>query len=147
MQQSMAGNQMQLNLAGPRRALADVLTLSEQQALLRSRLQNLAPDSPPPRALAQDAVELSEGPSVVSDSPQELAGQIPQLSRGVQQLAADALREMARSTEGVAERQQGQAGAHQQSAMMNLNELAYLLSELMSNMMSGQQSGGSMSMQ
>src|SRR5690606_21269021 len=117
-------NQMQLNLAGLRRALEDVLTLSEQQELLRSRLQALAPDSPQLRALAQDQVELSEGLSVVSDSLQQLAGQIPQMSRVVQQLAGDALREMARSTEAVAERQQGQAGAHQQSAMMNLNELA-----------------------
>ncbi len=147
MQQQMQGNQMQVNMAGLRRALDDILTLSQRQEGLRSDVRGLSPDSPQFRPYAQRQVELSEGLSVVSDSLQQLARQIPQMSRSIQQQTGEALQDMAMATDAMSERTAGQAGGHQKSAMMHLNELALLLSDLLNQMMNSQGSGGGMSLE
>ena len=148
MQQNMQGSQMQINIAGLRRALSDVLQLSGDQETLRMALAELATDSPLLRDVAQQQVEIGENLSTVSDSLQNLARKIPQMSRAVQQHAGDALSEMTNSVEALTERIARQATGHQKSAMMHMNELALLLSDLLnqlSNQSSG--SGGGMSMQ
>ncbi len=146
MQQGMQGQMIQINRAGLRRALDDILRLSQQQESLRGDVSRLASDSPQLRTYAQRQVELSEGLAVVSDSLQRLAREIPQMSRQVQQQAGEALREMASATEALAERTAVRAAGHQKGSMMHLNELALLLSELLDQLMNMQQSGGSGSM-
>ena len=148
MQQGMQGAQMQINLAGLRRALSDILTLSQLQEGLREHVRGLATDSPTMRQLAQDQVELSSGLRVVSDSLQSLSNKIPQMSREVQQHAGDALREMSSAVESMTDRVANRASGHQKEAMMHLNELALLLSDLLNELMNQQGSGGGgMSMQ
>ena len=148
MQQGMQGAQMQINLAGLRRALSDILTLSQLQEGLRENVRGLATDSPTMRQLAQDQVELSSGLRVVSDSLQSLSNNIPQMSREVQQHAGDALREMSSAVESMTDRVANRASGHQKEAMMHLNELALLLSDLLNELMNQQGSGGGgMSMQ
>ena len=119
---------MQINIAGLRRALSDILTLSQLQEDLRENIQDMAADSPAMRNYSQQQVELGEGLSVVSDSLQNLANQIPQMSREVQQHAGDAIREMTQSVEAMTDRVANRASGHQKEAMMHLNELALLLS-------------------
>ncbi len=149
MQQGMEGSQIQINIAALRRALSDILTLSQEQEKLINNVRALSPDSPALRQFAQAQVELGEGAAVVSDSLQKLARDIPNMTREVQQQAGEALRAMGLSTEAMTERQSGQAAAHQKSAMMHLNELALLLSDLLDQMMNSQSSssGSGMSMQ
>ena len=148
MQQGMQGAQMQLNLSGLRRALSDILTLSQLQEDIREQVRNLASDSPAMREHAQQQVEMGEGLSIVSDSLQQLAKQIPQMSREVQQHAGDALREMTSAVEAMTDRVANRASGHQKESMMHLNELALLLSDLLNEMMNSQGSGGGgMSMQ
>jgi|GEM_PF-298788 len=148
MQQGMQGAQMQINIAGLRRALSDILTLSQLQEGLRENVRGLASDSPTMRQLAQDQVELSSGLRVVSDSLQSLSQKIPQMSREVQQHAGDAMREMSSAVESMTDRVANRASGHQKEAMMHLNELALLLSDLLNEMMNQQGSGGGgMSMQ
>ena len=148
MQQSMQGRQMQINIAGLRQALSDVLTLSERQELLRSEVRGLSADSPMLRNFAQRQVELGEGLSTVVDSLRSLAREIPQMTREVQKHAGEALREMSSATEAMADRVARRAGGHQKGAMTQLNELALLLSDLLNQMMNASSgSGGSMSMQ
>ncbi|MFK7846349.1 MAG: DUF4175 family protein [Rhodothermales bacterium] len=149
MQQGMQGNQMQINIAGLRRALSDILTLSQLQEDLREDVRGLAADSPVMRENAQLQVELGEGLSVVSDTLQKLSAKIPQMSREVQQHAGDAMREMGSSVEAMTERVPSRASGHQKESMMHLNELALLLSDLLNEMMNsqGSGSGGGMSMQ
>ncbi|QXD15665.1 chromosome partitioning protein ParA [Rhodocaloribacter litoris] len=147
MQQNMQGQQLQLNLAGLRRALSDILTLSQQQETLRGEVRGLAADSPLLRRYAQDQVVLSEGLSVVTDSLRSLARNIPQMTREVQRHAGEALREMGAATEAMAERVARRATEHQKGAMTHLNELALLLSDLLNqlmNSMSGMSSNMSM---
>ncbi|WP_457651996.1 DUF4175 family protein [Rhodocaloribacter sp.] len=148
MQQSMQGRQMQINLAGLRQALSDILTLSERQELLRGDVRGLSADSPLLRDYAHQQVELSEGLSTVVDSLRSLAREIPQMTREVQRHAGEALREMGSATEAMADRVARRAGGHQKGAMTQLNELALLLSDLLNQMMNASSgSGGSMSMQ
>lgn len=147
MQQQMQAAGLQVNMAGLRRALDNILTLSQQQEGLRARVQNLSPDNPQMRQHAQRQVELSEGLTTVSDSLQKLARDIPQMSSRVQRETGEALRDMSMATEAMAERIAGQAAGHQKGAMMHLNELALLLSDLMNQMMNGASGSGGMSLQ
>lgn len=147
MQESMSGSSMNLNIAGIRQALEDVLTLSQNQETARQGVQQLAPDSPLLRDYAQDQVRLGEGLSIVADSLQRLSREIPQMSRTVQQYTGEALREMSAATTALADRSARAGAAHQQGAMMHLNELALVLADLLDQMMSGGGGGGSMSMQ
>lgn len=147
MQQGMQGQQLQINTAAVRQALSDILTLSQQQEALRADVNNSPADSPRHRDQAQRQVELSEGLRVVSDSLQNIARDIPQMTRAVQQEAGDALRAMNESTTNLAERSSREAVGQQKSSMMHLNELALLLSDLLAQMQGGQGQGGGMSMQ
>lgn len=141
MQSSMQGSQMQVNLSGLRRALSDVLTLSQGQESLRQRLRTNVSEAPSLRENAREQVELSEGLSMVIDSLQTLAKNIPQLSRETQRLSGQALREMGAATEAMSERSAGEASGYQTAAMMNLNELALMLSEVLDQLMNQSGSG------
>lgn len=147
MQQGMQGQQMQMNMAGLRRALDDVLGLSNDQELLRGEVQQLAADSPQLRTTAQQQTRLSEGLSVVADSLQSLARSIPQMTRDVQVHAGEAMREMGDATQAMTDRAARRASGHQKGAMTHLNELALMLADMLDQMMNGQGSGGSMSME
>lgn len=148
MQTSMQGQQMNVNMAGLRRALSDVLSLSQQQEDLRSSIRNHASEQTPLRDQARRQVELSEGLSTVTDTLQQLSREIPQMSREVQRHAGEALRAMGSATEAMGERAVAEVSGQQKVAMTHLNELALLLSDLMNQMMNQQQGGqGGMSMQ
>lgn len=143
MQMNMQGAQMQLNIAAIRAVLEDVLTLSENQELLRLEVMELATDSPLLRDAAQQQVELSEGLAVTADSLQAIAREIPQMTRDIQQRAGDAQREMAEATGALTERAARRAAGNQRGAMTQLNELALLLSELLNQQMNGSGAGQS----
>ncbi|NBC15751.1 MAG: hypothetical protein GVY18_00370, partial [Bacteroidetes bacterium] len=147
MMQGMQQQQKQINMAGLRQALSDILTLSDQQETLRGTVEASAPDSPTLRQHAQRQVDLSEGLTTVSDSLQALASDIPQMTSAVQEETGNALRAMSRSTEALSERSQRTATGLQKTSMMHLNELALLLSDLMEQMQNQQGGGGGMSMQ
>lgn len=138
----MSGRQQQHNIAGLRRALEDVLTLSFEQESLRDRAARQRPESPAIRQNAQQQVELAAGLASVTDSLRALARQIPEMQRAVQQRSGEALRQMAEATENLADRQPGRAAGHQKGAMTSLNELALLLSDLLEQMMGGAAAGG-----
>jgi len=143
MKMSMQGAQMQLNIAAIRMALEDVLTLSKQQELLRLDIIDLASESPLLRTAAQSQAHLMEGLTVVSDSLQRIAKEIPQMTRDIQQRAGDGLREMNEATVALSERAARRAGGFQKGAMTNLNELALMLSELLNQQMNGSGAGQS----
>ena len=143
MQMNMQGAQMQMNIAAIRAALADILTLSENQEALRLDVLDMAADSPLLRDAAQRQVELSEGLATTSDSLQAIAREIPQMTRDVQQRAGDAMREMSEATGALTERAARRAAGNQRGAMTNLNELALMLSELLNQQMNGSGAGQS----
>ncbi len=147
MQQGMQGAQRQINLAGLRRALGDVLTLSQEQESLRKNLLEHVSNQPSLREDARLQDALSAGFATVIDSLRSLEKNIPQLSREVQRLSGQALMEMERATSAMTERSVGEAGGHQTASMMHLNELALLLAGVLDQLMNQQGSGGGGSMQ
>ena len=148
MQQSMQGQQMQINMAGLRSALDNILRLSQDQEALRRSVRDLSSDTPQLRTYAQEQKELVSGLQTVADSLQKLARKIPQMTRKVQEESGSALRDMEQATTNLSERNASPAAGHQKGSMMHLNELALLLSDLLSQMQGGGQgSGGGMSMQ
>ncbi|MBT8399827.1 MAG: chromosome partitioning protein ParA, partial [Rhodothermia bacterium] len=140
MQQNMQGNQLQLNIAGLRQVLNDILVLSQQQEETRNDVSETEADSPALRNYARLQVELGEGLRVVSDTLQKLSREIPEMSRQVQAETGKALREIQMATESLADRSARRASGHQKASMMHLNELALLLSDLL-NMLMNQQMG------
>ena len=147
MQQGMQGAQRQINLAGLRRALGDVLTLSQEQEALRKNLLEHVSNQPSLREDARLQDALSAGFATVIDSLRSLEKNIPQLSREVQRLSGQALMEMEQATSAMTERSVGEAGGHQTASMMHLNELALLLAGVLDQLMNQQGSGGGGSMQ
>ncbi len=147
MQASMQGAQRQINLAGLRRALGDVLTLSQEQEALRKNLLEHVSNQPSLREDARLQDALSAGFATVIDSLRSLEKNIPQLSREVQRLSGQALMEMEQATSAMTDRAVGEAGGHQTASMMHLNELALLLAGVLDQLMNQQGSGGGDSMQ
>ncbi len=140
--QQMQQKSKQMNKDGLRRALDNVLTLSQQQEALRRQVEALAADAPQLRPHAQRQVELAQDLRVVSDTLQRLAREMPEMNREVQRYAGEAGREMEAATTALAERLTAQAEGNQKAAMMHLNELALLLSDLLNQMMNGQSGEG-----
>ncbi len=148
LQMNTAGQQQQINLAGVRSVLEDVLTLSRDQEALRQDVDGFAIDSPRLREAARDQAQLSDGLSVVADTLQRLSREIPQMSRVIQEETGNALRLMGESTDALSERTARRATTGQQGAMSHLNELALLLSDLLNQMNNASGAGqGNMSME
>jgi hypothetical protein len=148
MQTGMQGQQMEMNVAGLRRALSNVLTLSQNQEELRRRIRNTTSEAPSLREDAREQVDLSEGLATVIDTLRNLAKNIPQMSREVQRQSGEAIRHMSRATEAMTERAADEAAGYQKASMMHLNELALMLSDVMNQMMNSSGTGsGSPSMQ
>ena len=142
MQQAMQGAQMQMDTRGVRNSLSDVLRLSEREEDLRTLVDEAGGDGPRLRELARSQVELADGLRVVTDSLVQLARRIPQMSSALQERAAEGMREMNRATTALSDRVPAQAAGFQRSAMMQVNELALLLSDLLASMSNPSSSGG-----
>jgi len=134
LQMNTAGQQQQINLAGVRSVLEDVLTLSRDQEALRQDVDGFATDSPKLRDAARQQAQLSDNLGVVADTLQRLSREIPQMSRVIQEETGNALRLMGESTDALTERTARRATTGQQGAMSHLNELALLLSDLLNQM-------------
>jgi hypothetical protein len=131
MAEETAGMQQQVNVNALRRALEDVLTLSQEQERVADEVEALPARSPALRAHARQQVELAQGLSATADTLRSLARSVPQLSAAVTARAEDGLREMTMATERLAEGDAGPASGHQKTAMAHLNDLALLLSDLL----------------
>ncbi|HET6567511.1 MAG TPA: DUF4175 family protein [Rhodothermales bacterium] len=148
MQQNMQGQQKQVNMAGLRRALEDVLTLSKRQEDLHEGVRGLSSDNAQLREYARQQEGLSESLRAVSDSLQKLSHDIPQMDTEIPKRTGEALNAMHAAVEAMTERSATEAVGQQQASMMHLNELALLLSNLMDQLNNSQNGGsGGMSMQ
>ena len=142
MQQGMQGMQAEMNRASLRMILAQVLTLSRNQESLRKLVEAHVSDAPSLREDLRRQAELSEGLATVIDSLRSLGKTLPALSREAQRLSGQSLREMDRAMDAMTDRAVGEAAGYQTASMMNLNELALLLSGLLDRMMQPSGQGG-----
>lgn len=149
MQQNMQGQQMSMNLAGLRHVIGNVLMLSHDQEALVQRVLTTTANSNLLRDHAQGQSQLRDGARIVIDSLQSLGRTLPQMTRDAMQYAGSALLSMESATDALVERSSRQAELIGREAMMNLNELALLLSDLMAQLQNSaaSASGGGMSME
>jgi len=142
MSSQMQGRQQQMNVAGLRRALDDVLTLSQEEERAADEARRLAPRSPALGAHARRQVELAESAAAVRDTLRALARAIPQLGVAIDSRTDDALREMSQATTRFAAGQPAPAAGHQRTAMAHLNDLALLLADVLEQVQAQQMGGG-----
>lgn len=140
----MQGQQQQIDTARLRASLEDILTLSTEQERLANETSRTASRTPALRPLARRQAELRTGLRSVSDSLQSIARTVPQLGRKVSESAQAALREMRGAVDELAEQRSGPAASRQRAAMTDLNELAVLLADALSQLQNqqNQQGGG-----
>ena len=141
MRQGMQSTQMRVNLDNLRRTLRQIITLSHDQEDIQAETTSMGRGSAGLPPLARTQIRIAEGTGVVADSIRSLATDIPEMTREVQRHTGEALREMGRATEAMAERASREAGLHQRTSMMHLNELGLILSDLLDQLMN-QQGGG-----
>ena len=146
MQQQMQQRQQQMDAAAMRRALDDVLRLSQQQEALRQRTERTSPDSPGLADAARQQQALERSLDAIADTLGRIAERSPVVSRALQQQTGAAKRQMRDAAAQLAGRQPQAAVGAQRSAMEGLNELALRLTQMMQSGQGGQ-SGSSQSLQ
>jgi len=148
-QSGMTGQQMSINTAALKQVLSNTLRLSIDQEQLRAEIRDATHESPLLRGFARRQSILATGGALISDSLQSLARHLPQLPRDAQRYAGNALLNMNASVEELTDRDPISAESHGGQSMTSLNDLAFLLSELLEQLMNSSSSsgGGGMSME
>jgi len=148
-QSGMTGQQMTINTAALKLVLNNTLRLSIDQEQLRTEIRSATRESPLLRDFARRQSILATGGALISDSLQSLARNLPQLPRDAQRYAGNALLNMNTSVEELTDRDPLSAESFGGQSMTNLNDLAFLLSELLEQLMNSSSSsgGGGMSME
>ena len=148
-QSGMTGQQMTINTTALKLLLSNTLRLSIDQEQLRTEIRNATRESPLLRDFARRQSILAAGSALISDSLQSLARNLPQLPRDAQRYAGDALLNMNASVEELSNRDPLSAESFGGQSMTNLNDLAFLLSELLEQLINSASSsgGGGMSME
>ena len=149
--QGMQSQRQKVDAAALRRALEDVLTLSQRQEALASETGRTPVGNPALVPLGRRQRDLNDGFRAVVDTLVRVGRSVPQLGAAVQLRATNARSEMDRALAAMGERQAPVAAASQRMAMSHLNELALLLAEVLDNLQNESQSqsggGGGMSQQ
>lgn len=148
-QSGMQGQQMQINLAALKLILSNVLRLSNDQEELRRQIAQSTHESPLLRDFARQQLILETGATIVADSIQSLGRSLPLLSRDVQMHAGNTMLNMSSSIEALTDRNSNIAESYGAQAMTSLNDLAFLLSDLLEQLLNSSSSngGGGMSME
>ena len=142
MQQQMQQRQQQMDATALRRALDDVLRLSQQQETLRRRTERASADSPTLADAARQQQGLERGLDAVADTLGRIAERSPAISRALQQQTGAAKRQMREAGQQLAGRQPAAAAQAQQGAMEGLNELGLRLQQMLAQGGSSQSGGG-----
>ncbi|MFP4228580.1 MAG: DUF4175 family protein [Salinivenus sp.] len=147
MKKKMQAQQQQQNVTGLRSAFENTLRLSKKQEALRSTVdaQSDEDDGLPARAREQNV--LVTGLETVTDSLRSIARRSPSMTQAVQTETGEALQAMESAVTALDEREAGAASDHQKTSMTHLNELALLLSDLLSQMQQQQGMGQGMTAQ
>ena len=134
MQKGMKGKKRSMNVAGLRTALQNTLRLSQRQEALRGTVEGLSGEGPVLRRYARNQKGLADGLRTVTDSLESIARRSPRMTQAIQSETGQALQAMESAVTALDERQSAAATSQQKTSMMHLNELALMLSNLLSQM-------------
>ncbi len=142
MRDAMRANQQQQIVNEMRRALEDLLELSERQEALRNETRGMEAGSQTFREQAQRQMDVARDLSNVTDRMAGLSQKTFAISPEMGKAIGDAMRSMESAMEALDERNGQAAGGHQGGAMTSLNEAARMMQGSLGAMMQGSQGMG-----
>ena len=148
--EEMANKQMNINIAGLQYILYSLLNLSIEQEDLVSYALATETRSPAYIEYARDQKNVEDIFKTLADSLFQLSTEIPQFSNQINEKKLEVEKQLIRSLEQMAERNQAQATITTRQALGGINEIAYLLANLLEqlqNQSNGDGGGGGMSTQ
>ena len=134
MQMSMQMQQDQENLENLRELLENLLTLSFDQEDLRDEVKNLKYGDPALREKSQNQKKLQDDMILVKDSLESLANRVFEIQKLVLDESKSITENMEKSQVFFRNKQIPMVAFHQQTAMTSINNLANMLSDVMSQM-------------
>jgi hypothetical protein len=139
--QQMNQQQQQVNIAGLQYVLYSLLTLSDEQEDLVSYASTTENRSQAYVGYARDQKNVEQIFGAVSDSLTQLSKEIPQLSNRINKNKLEVERQLTRSLEQMAERNQNAASVATRQALGGINELSYLIANLLEQLQDSDNSG------
>ncbi len=149
MMKSMGQQQMNVNIAGLRYVLYSLLNLSLEQedlSLLASSTENR---SQAYVGIARNQQNVDGIFKTISDSLFQLSAEIPQLSNNISKKKAEVERSLKQALEQMSERNQSQSSVASRQALGGINDLSFMIANLLEQLQNSQNGGGGggMSMQ
>ncbi|MDZ7805537.1 MAG: DUF4175 family protein [Gracilimonas sp.] len=142
--------QMQINIAGLQYVLYSILNLSLEQEDLTTLVATTENRSQAYVSYARDQQNIESIFSTLSDSLFQLSSQIPQFSNRINQKKLEVEQQLSRSMSQLTERDQSQASVASRQTLGGINEIAYMLANLLEQLQNSDgngQGGGSGSSQ
>ncbi|MFP8489144.1 hypothetical protein ACKGJO_08565 [Gracilimonas sp. Q87] len=142
--------QMQINIAGLQYVLYSMLNLSLEQEDLTTLVATTENRSQAYVIYARDQQNIESIFSTLSDSLFQLSSQIPQFSNRINQKKLEVEQQLTRSMSQLTERDQSQASIASRQTLGGINEIAYMLANLLEQLQNSDgngQGGGSGSSQ
>jgi hypothetical protein len=136
MQSGMELMMMQENLDNLRQILNNLVKLSFDQEELMTSFREVNQSDPRFIELAQEQLKLKDDAKVIEDSLMSLASRVQQISSYATREVTEMNRNLEASIEAIRDRKKPIAVSNQQLAMTSINNLALMLDNTLSDMMS-----------
>tara|TARA_R110002124_G_scaffold197895_1_gene364932 strand:+ start:2990 stop:6370 length:3381 start_codon:yes stop_codon:yes gene_type:complete len=140
--QAMGQQQQQINIAGLQYVLYSLLTLSNEQEDLVYLSQETEDRSLAYVELARDQRNVDQIFGALSDSLFELSKTIPQFSNQVNTKSIELKNKLERALTQMAERDQRNASVASRQAFGGINEIAFMIANLLEQLQNSDNSGG-----
>ncbi|MEX0609354.1 MAG: DUF4175 family protein [Balneolaceae bacterium] len=141
--EGMSREQMQINIAGMQYALHSLLTLSIEQEDLTTLASATENRSQAYVSLARNQRNVEEIFSAISDSLFQLSAEIPQLSNDINKKKMEVEKQLQLSLTQMAERDQGKSSVASRQALGGINDISFMIANLLEQLQNSQNNGGS----
>lgn len=141
--QAMSQQQQQFNIAALKYVLYALLTLSAEQediTILASAAQNRSQAFV---EVARTQLNVESIFSILSDSLYKLSTESPQFSNSINKKKMEVSKQLSLALEQMAERNQGRSSVASRQALGGINEIAFMIANLLEQLQNAQSGGGS----
>lgn len=140
--EGMQRNQMNINIAGLQYVLHSLLTLSTEQEDLNTLASSAENRSQAYVGYARDQRNVESIFSTISDSLYQLSSEIPQFSNKINEKKLEVEKRIQRSLEQMSERNRGQASVASRQALGGINDISFMIANLLEQLQNSQNSSG-----
>ncbi|MEQ8523488.1 DUF4175 family protein [Gracilimonas sp.] len=142
MMQNMGQEQMNINIAGLQYVLYSLLNLSLEQEDLTTLASATENRSQAYVNYARNQRNVEEIFKAVSDSLFKLSAEIPQFSNQINKKKLEVEQRLQRSLEQMSERNQSQSSVASRQALGGINDISFMIANLLEQLQNSQSSGG-----